>query len=41
MDTEFGVGGAGELGRDCDTTWEMVAEWFLVEGQMISSKLEW
>ena len=30
-----------ELGKDCDTTWEMVAEWFLVEEQMISSKLEW
>ena len=30
-----------ELGEDCDTTWVVVAEGFLVEEQMISSKLEW
>ena len=29
------------LGEDCDTTWVVVAEGFLVEEQMISSKLEW
>ena len=27
-----------ELGKDCDTTWVVVAEEFLVEEQVISSK---
>ena len=31
----------GSLGEDCDTTWVVVAEGFLVEEQMISSKLDW